>query len=289
MIAALALAGMWDLSAGVRSVGVLLGVSVVWGFLLYRIVRPRMVAMRQLAHTRDALILGLAKLADFRDSDTGKHLERISAFSGMLARAYELPADAPVSGSIADGPIGEDWITTLELASSLHDIGKVGIPDDILLKPGPLTTTEREIMQRHTEIGADTLIEISERLGKDDLVAMALVVALQHHERWDGSGYPMGLSGYDIALAARIVALADFYDALTSDRVYKSASTHEETRKLILENRGRHVDPAVVDAFERIHERMAQTKASLSPEGADPLRGIARYREKLAQESHRAA
>jgi len=270
--------------------GVFLLVSLAWGFGVYKATTPSRQTLRRLRNTRETLIFGLAKLADYRDSDTGTHLERIAEFSELLARAYEYPEDAPEpDGSIAEGPVTEDWIHVLRMASSLHDIGKVGIPDSILLKPGPLTDLERSIMQRHTEIGADTLIRISEKLGRDDMVALGLVVALQHHERWDGTGYPMGRSGYDISLAARIVALADFYDALTSDRVYKKASSHEETRELILANRGTHFDPAVVDAFERVHERMRAVKDLLRPPADELLRGVARFQQQLAEAESRAA
>lgn len=264
--------------------GVFLLVSFACGVGVYKATTPSRQTLRRLRNTRETLIFGLAKLADYRDSDTGKHLERIAEFSELLASAYEYPDDAPPpDGSIAEGPVTDDWIRVLRMASSLHDIGKVGIPDSILLKPGPLTDLERTIMQRHTEIGADTLIGISEKLGKDDMVAMGLVVALQHHERWDGGGYPMGLCGYDISLAARIVALADFYDALTSDRVYKKASTHEETRELILASRGTHFDPAVVDAFDRVHEQMRAAKERLQPAKDEVLRGVARFQQQLSE------
>ena len=209
--------------------------------------------------TRDALIFGLAKLADYRDSDTGKHLERIASYSELLARAYDRPdgRDEP--------EINEDYIRCLKLASSLHDIGKVGIPDSILLKPGRFNEQERALMEQHPLIGADTLIAIREKLGDDELINMGLAIALEHHERWDGSGYPFGLVGEQADLSARIVALADFYDALTSERVYKKAATHEKTRELILGASGTHFDPALVEAFERVHETFAATRDRLQP------------------------
>lgn len=189
--------------------------------------------------SRNALIHGLAKLADYRDTDTGDHLERIGSYARLLAN--ELRSVYP--------EITDEWIERLVLASSLHDIGKVGIPDDVLLKPGKLTEEERQIMERHTLIGADTLLSTRAKFGQDALIDMGIRIALQHHEQWNGTGYPFGLSGDQIALSARIVALADVYDALTSQRVYKAAMSHEQASKIILEGRGSHFDPVIVDAF----------------------------------------
>ena len=191
---------------------------------------------------RNALIVGLATLAEYRDTDTGAHLDRIGAYAELLARA--------LMGT--HGEIDEAWIRRLRAASSLHDIGKVGIPDAILLKPGPLTAAERRTMERHPDIAADTLRTIMERVGGDEFLEMALHIAHEHHERWDGSGYPVGRAGAEIALEARIVALADVYDAMTSARVYKPARSHEETAAMIERERGKHFDPEVVDAFVRV-------------------------------------
>lgn len=188
---------------------------------------------------RNALIFGLAKLADYRDTDTGAHLERIGLYARVLADSMR-----PIHDEI-----DARWIDRLVLASSLHDIGKVGIPDSILLKPGILTPEERATMEKHTLIGADTLLAIRAKLGPDEFIDMGVEVALQHHEKWDGSGYPFGLKGDEISLPARIVALADFYDAITSKRVYKDAMSHEQACNLIRSQRGVHFDPDVVDAF----------------------------------------
>jgi HD-GYP domain-containing protein (c-di-GMP phosphodiesterase class II) len=203
-----------------------------------------------------ALIFGLAKLADYRDGETGAHLERLCRYTEILAN--EMRSDYE--------EIDEEWIASLRLATALHDIGKVGVPDSILLKPARLTDAEREVIKRHTSIGGETLREIRERLGENQMIDMGIDVTMQHHERWDGEGYPAGLKGDEIALAARIVALADFYDALTSERVYKSASTHAETRKLINEGRGKHFDPRVVDAFERTHKMFDEVRGVLRGE-----------------------
>lgn len=193
---------------------------------------------------RNGLIFGLAKLADYRDTDTGRHLERICCYCEILARSLQSTFDE----------ITRTWIEQLKLAASMHDIGKVGIADSILLKPGSLTPEERRIMEMHAVIGADTLIAIRGRVGDDELINMGIQVALSHHERYDGRGYPYGLSGEQIPLSARIVALADIYDALTSSRVYKTASTHEEACRVILNCRGTHLDPRIVDAFQRVQE-----------------------------------
>ncbi|MFZ4575610.1 MAG: HD-GYP domain-containing protein [Phycisphaerales bacterium] len=204
---------------------------------------------------RNGLIFGLAKLADYRDTDTGRHLERICRYCEILAR--ELRREFP--------EIDDPWIDLLKLASSMHDIGKVGIPDSILLKPASLTDAERRQMQTHTLIGSDTLIAIRKRVGDDELINMGVQVALEHHERYDGTGYPYGLRGDEIALSARVVALADMYDALTSKRVYKAAMSHEEARRIILQARGGHFDPRVVDAFDRAAGAFDRARAELAP------------------------
>ncbi|MBS0195253.1 MAG: HD domain-containing protein [Planctomycetes bacterium] len=204
---------------------------------------------------RNGLIFGLAKLADYRDTDTGKHLERICRYCELLS--------LELLGSHHE--IDRAWIERLKLAASMHDIGKVGIPDAILLKPGRLTPEERRQMETHTTIGADTLIAIRQRVGDDDLLNMSIQVALCHHEKYDGSGYPSRISGEQIPLCARIVALADMYDALTSKRVYKEAMTHEQARQIIAENRGSHFDPMIADAFERRQAQFDSVRAQLQP------------------------
>jgi putative two-component system response regulator len=206
---------------------------------------------------RNGLIFGLAKLADYRDTDTGRHLERICQYCELLATEL---LDAG-----AHAEIDKAWVERLKLASSMHDIGKVGIPDSILLKPGPLTPEERRLMEQHPLIGADTLLAIRKRVGDDDLLNMGIQVTLSHHERFDGKGYPYKLSGDQIPLCARIVALADMYDALTSDRVYKRAMTHNQATAIILENRGTHFDPAIVDTYRRLESLFNQTHLTLKP------------------------
>ncbi|MEM7454196.1 MAG: HD domain-containing phosphohydrolase [Planctomycetota bacterium] len=198
---------------------------------------------REIRRTQSAIIFGLAKLAESRDNDTGDHLERISRYVSILASDLRGKYDE----------IDERYVSDLELASSLHDIGKVGIPDSILLKPGRLTTAERDVMEFHTVIGGECLEAIEQRLGENGFMQLAREVAYHHHERWDGTGYPHGLSEEAIPLAARIVAVADVYDALTSKRPYKRAMSHMESRGIIVSGSGQHFDPEVVDAFLR-HE-----------------------------------
>ena len=216
--------------------------------------------------TRHALIMGLAKLADYRDGETGAHLERLRDYADMLARELRTKFVE----------IDDEWIHSLRLAAVLHDIGKVGVPDSILLKPARLTIEEREVIKRHTQIGADTLIDIRRNYGDDAMINMGIQVTLQHHERWDGKGYPFGIAGDNIALSARVVSLADFYDALTTERVYKKAYSHEKTCQMIHDGRGTQFDPDVVDAFERLSDRFNEIRHELSSEKTvDPLRDVA--------------
>jgi len=209
---------------------------------------------------RDAMIFGLAKLADYRDSDTGSHLERIAEYSEILAKKL----------AVSFPEIDDSFVRRLRVASAMHDIGKVGIEDAILLKPGKLSEHERSSMQRHPLIGADTLLAIRERLGSDELVDMSIVVSLQHHERWDGRGYPLGLEREQISLPARIVSLVDVYDALTSERVYKSAMSHAGAVQLITTDRGTAFDPTVVDTFIECAEEFDRVRSLLQRPRATP-------------------
>jgi len=208
-------------------------------------------ALRQtqnLVRTRDAVIFGLAKLADSRDPDTGDHLERISVYSTTLAMAVQRHP------KFRD-EITPAFIRLIGISSALHDIGKVGIGDPILLKRGPLTPEERSAMQTHAGIGGECLQKIEQRLGGSNFLQMAREIAFAHHERWDGRGYPAGLSGTAIPLSARIVAIADIYDALSSRRVYKQALPHKECVKIIREEAGRQLDPDLVEVWLTIESR----------------------------------
>lgn len=192
--------------------------------------------------TRDVTIFALAKLAESRDPDSGAHLERVRHYSRTLAMHLQT-----VPGH--EEQIDDEFIRLLFLTAPLHDIGKVGIPDAVLLKPARLSDEEFDVMKTHTTIGANTL-ESALRAHPEALyLQMARDIALTHHERFDGGGYPMGLKGTSIPLAGRIVALSDVYDALTSRRVYKNAYTHEVAKAIIVEQSGRQFDPDVVEAF----------------------------------------
>lgn len=192
--------------------------------------------------TRDVAIFAMARLAESRDPDTGAHLERVRAYSRLIAR--NLGRQEPYRQEI-----DPEFVRLIYLTSPLHDIGKVGIPDSVLLKPDRLTDREYEIMKTHTTIGAETLDAAARQFPGIRFLRMAREIALTHHERYDGTGYPDGLSGDDIPLSGRIVALADVYDALTTRRVYKEAYSHDVARAIILPERGRQFDPAVIDAF----------------------------------------
>ena len=217
---------------------------------------------RALLNTRDAVIYGLAKLADSRDADTGEHVDRVREYAGVLARQLSTSARE----------VTEEYIERLKLASSLHDIGKVGIRDEILLKPGRLTPDERKIIQTHSEIGVRCLAAIQRRLGDDDFLEMACEIAASHHERWDGLGYPFGLQANEIPLSRRIVAVADVYDALTTHRVYRDAISHAEATKMILDGAGTQFDPAVVAAFRACQDAFQHVAQEFSAEGASRCR-----------------
>jgi len=191
---------------------------------------------------RDLTIFAMAKLAESRDPETGAHLERIREYSRLLAQELARRADFR-------DRLDEDSIQTLFLTSPLHDIGKVGVPDRVLLKPGRLTEDEFEVMKRHTVIGGETLEAVARAHPGAPFLQMACDIAWSHHEKYDGTGYPRGLAGEEIPLSARIVALADVYDALSTKRVYKPAYSHETTRDIILRGSGTQFDPAVVGAF----------------------------------------
>ncbi len=188
----------------------------------------------------------LASLAETRDNETGNHILRTQRYVRALA--------SHLAGNGHGNLLTEAYIELLFQSAPLHDIGKVGIPDAILQKPGKLTDEEFAVMKNHPRYGHEALQGAVDRLGPTSFLTLAQEVALTHHEKWDGSGYPGGLSGPAIPLSGRLMALADVYDALISRRVYKCAFSHQETRDIILEGRGRHFDPEVVDAFLAVED-----------------------------------
>jgi len=202
--------------------------------------------------SQQLVIYALAQLSEMRDVETGEHIARIGLYSKILAKA--LKTDPRYSFRITG-----QFIEDISLSSALHDIGKVGVEDAILRKPGALDATEWEKMKRHTVYGSQVIESIGQRYPHVKFLKMAAEIAKWHHERYDGSGYPDGLMGDDIPLAPRIVALADVYDALVSERVYKSGFSHEKARGIILAESGTHFDPGIVDAFLREEETFRRT------------------------------
>ncbi len=251
-----------------RSLALVAGVTLLWigvlsGIALYMVLtrfqekqekareKAAQTAREQaqaLIRTRDAVIFGLAKLADSRDPETGDHLERIAGYSTTLAAALR---EHP---QFRD-QISSAFVRLIGLSAALHDIGKVGIEDRILRKPGPLTASERRAMQEHTVIGGTCLQQLERRLGSTNFLQMARQIAYGHHEWWNGQGYPYKLAGEEIPLAARIVAIADVYDAVRTKRVYKEAVPHDQCVKIIRELAGKQFDPVIVEVWLGIEHK----------------------------------
>jgi putative two-component system response regulator len=210
--------------------------------------------------SRDLMIFSLAKLADSRDNETGSHLERIREYCRVLATEL---STWPEYEPVIDGM----FIKSIYETSPLHDIGKVAIPDKILLKPGRLCPQEFAEMTKHAKIGADTLKAVAAAYPEAGFLQMAYQIAMTHHERWDGSGYPNGLAGEAIPLCGRIVAIADVYDALTSYRIYKPAYSHEYAVQIISEGSGSHFDPNMVRAFLKLEQDFLRVQRQLSDHG----------------------
>jgi putative two-component system response regulator len=206
--------------------------------------------------TRDLAMFALAKLAESRDPETGSHIERVQSYARLLAQF--LSTTEKYRGTI-DG----EYVGLIYQTSPLHDIGKVGIPDPVLLKPGKLNPEEMAIMRTHTQLGAQTLEAALQRFPGARFLEIARDIAATHHEKFNGTGYPRGLSSGQIPLSGRIVALADVYDALTSRRVYKKPISHEEAKKIIVSESGAHFDPDVVHAFLQTEEHFIAIKSRL--------------------------
>ncbi len=199
------------------------------------------------------LLQTVGHLAEFRDEETTLHIERVSRMARILAD--QLKREGPYASVITD-----DYLDMLVQAAPMHDIGKVGIADEILIKPGALTEEEFQIMKTHTDIGRRVLSRASDPACPVPLLEMCIDIAYCHHERYDGTGYPRRIAGQDIPLSARIIALVDAYDAMTSRRRYKEAKSHEETVETIRSEAGRHFDPALVDAFMRCHAQFCELR-----------------------------
>ena len=201
---------------------------------------------QELLLTQEATVDTMASLAEYRDVETGNHIIRTRRYVRLLAR--QLQQQSSKHAKVLD----DEAIELISQSAPLHDIGKIGVPDKILLKPGRLTPDEFEQMKKHTDYGREALMHAEEKLGSSHFLGMAAEIAWSHHEKWDGSGYPRGLSGESIPLAGRIMAVADVYDALISERVYKKAFSHEEALAYIEDNSGRHFDPEIVRAVKQV-------------------------------------
>ena len=215
--------------------------------------------VKEVLDSQLATLVAISNLAEFPDEDTGHHIERTRSFCKILAENMrEKPA--------FQAQINDEFIDAIYHAAPLHDIGKVGIPDNILLKPGKLTEDEFEVMKTHVSIGVQTLKKVQESYPNNAFIQKGIEFALHHHERWDGDGYPDGLKGEEIPLSGRIIALADVYDALRSVRSYKEAFSHEESYRIIIETTGKHFDPAVVEAFIACEKDFENTYNKLADE-----------------------
>jgi putative two-component system response regulator len=210
---------------------------------------------RQLVALQDAIIIAMASLAETRDNDTGHHIRRTQHYIKELAACLK-------TKDLYGAEIDDQKIAILFKAAPLHDIGKVGVPDRILLKPGRLTPDEFEEMKKHTVYGRDAIIAAEKTLAAPELVlCSARDIAYSHHEKWDGTGYPQGLSGITIPLSARLMAIADVYDALISRRVYKEPMPHAEAVKIIEAGSSTHFDPDIITVFLEIHNKFADIAA----------------------------
>lgn len=209
--------------------------------------------VKEIAESQVATIHALSSLAEYRDDDTGQHIYRTQAFCRLLAE--QLRDNPKCSDRITDS-----FIHNISCAAPLHDIGKVGIADNILLKPGKLTAEEFEIMKGHVMIGVKTLDSVREKYPNNEFINIGLRLTRSHHEKWDGNGYPDGLAGEDIPLCGRIMAVADVYDALRSKRPYKDPFSHEKAMEIIQKDSGTHFDPDIVEAFISLEKEFARIR-----------------------------
>ncbi len=200
---------------------------------------------RELNESRLAIIRQLGRAAEYKDNETGLHVIRMSHYTRLIAEALADEAN--------------EWTALMYQAASMHDVGKIGIPDHILLKPGKLDDLEWQFMRKHPEFGAEIIGEHD-----SELLQIAKEIALTHHEKWDGSGYPLGLKEDAIPLSGRIVAVADVFDALTTERPYKQAWSIEKAAEFITEAAGSHFDPDVVECFNRVLPEISKIKAEFA-------------------------
>ena len=221
----------------------------------------------EVQRVQDVTIMAMASLAETRDNETGMHIRRTQNYVKVLAEGL-------LEGTSYAAQLDESMIDLLFKSAPLHDIGKVGIPDGILLKPGPLDQAEFHTMKQHAQLGASIIATAEQGLQTpSSFLRIAREIAHHHHENWDGSGYPDGLSGQAIPLSARLMAVADVYDALISKRCYKAAMAHTDACELIVAERGRKFDPLIVEVFQRKADRFASIAEHYADEAAAPAQG----------------
>lgn len=201
-------------------------------------------ALLKLAQTEFDVLMKLALVAEYKDTDTSIHIHRIGYMAELLCTLLNQPPE---------------FCFLMRLAAPMHDVGKLGIPDSVLQKPGPYDVNERNIMNQHAAIGAK-ILDISNHT----LLKLAAIVALTHHEKYDGTGYPNKLAGEDIPFAGRVVAIVDFFDAVTMDRCYRKSFSDAEALTMLLERRGSHFDPEMVDVFEKNHQKFIDLRAKVN-------------------------
>jgi len=253
------------LAAPLLLVVVLSGLAMITRVVVAR--RHERLWRRQLERSRQVTIESMAAVAETRDPETGAHIKRTQHYVRAIAEQLQRTGQA---GAV----LTPEYIQLLFLSAPLHDIGKVGVPDAILLKPGRLTPEEMAIMQRHAEFGRQIILNTASHLEEDNFLALAADIAATHHEKWDGSGYPNRLSGTDIPLAGRIMAVADIYDALISRRCYKEPFSHEYSLELMREMRGTTFDPLILDAFLAIEPQILIIAGRFHDEGAGGSRRL---------------
>ncbi|MEW5814215.1 MAG: HD domain-containing phosphohydrolase [Spirochaetota bacterium] len=226
-------------------------------FIFYEANQSQKRGLEQLVQTQDVTIFALAYQAEIRDNETGRHLERTALYVQFLAEEIQ-------KNSRYKSYLTNNYIYDLIKSTPLHDIGKVGVPDSILRKPGKLTPEEFDEIKKHCEYGAMILKKAEEKLQFRSFLEIAIQLTSSHHEKWNGAGYPKGLHGEAIPLSGRIMALADVYDALRSERIYKKALPHEECVKIIIQGKDEHFDPYIVKAFLGIEKKFKEISIQLA-------------------------
>ncbi|SES96044.1 two-component system response regulator [Paenibacillus sp. NFR01] len=216
--------------------------------------------IREISQIQEVSVMAMAALAEMRDPETGNHIQRTKLYVEELAVQLGKAGYYP-------GVLNAENINLIVLSAPLHDIGKVGIPDHILLKPGPLTPEEFEVMKTHTTLGREAVLRAEQLMDKPEtFLRFAREIVYSHHEKWNGTGYPQGLAGNSIPLSARLMAVADVYDALTSRRVYKEAMSHEQAVNIIIQDAGKHFDPEIVKIFMECKDKFKEISMEFASE-----------------------